>query len=115
MRVYKVCSTTEWLEAQSQGVFRGSGIDLSDGYIHLSTASQLAETLRLHFKGRGDLTLFELDAQRLELTWEPSRGGALFPHLYGELDLSACTCIWTLALGTDETPQLPPALVTATQ
>ena len=110
MRVYKVCSTTEWLDAQPQKVFRGSGIDLIDGYIHLSTASQLAETLRLHFKGRDDLTLFELDAQRLDLTWEPSRGGALFPHLYGELDLSACTCAWTLTLGVDQTPELPLAL-----
>ena len=88
--VYKICTAAEWREATAAGVFRGSPVDLRDGYIHLSTGAQLADTLRLHFAGQRDLVLVEVDSADLgdALRREPSRGGALFPHLYGVLAVS---------------------------
>jgi uncharacterized protein (DUF952 family) len=88
--VYKICSAAEWREAVASGTYRGSAVDVRDGYIHLSTLSQLAETLRLHFAGQRDLVLVEVDPAELgdALRWEPSRGGALFPHLYGTLPVA---------------------------
>ncbi len=75
------------MNAKSAGVFEGSGIDLRDGYIHFSTAEQAQETARLHFKGAADLVVLEIEAAALgdAIVWEPSRGGSLFPHLYGKL------------------------------
>lgn len=86
--VYKILSRAEWIAAQDAGRFEGSDLDRRDGYIHLSTAAQAAETARLHFAGRDGLVLLTLGAEELgdALRWEPSRGGALFPHLYGVLD-----------------------------
>ncbi|MGH7298001.1 MAG: DUF952 domain-containing protein [Polyangiaceae bacterium] len=88
--VYKVCAAREWREAVAAGAYRGSAADVRDGFIHLSTGEQLAETLRRHFAGQRDLVLVELDAADLGdvLRWEPSRGGDLFPHLYGALAVS---------------------------
>jgi uncharacterized protein (DUF952 family) len=88
VHVYKILPRAEWIEAQDAGRFEGSGIDLVDGYIHLSTAAQAAETARLHFAGREGLVLLKLREEDLgrSLKWQPSRGGALFPHLYGALD-----------------------------
>ena len=85
--VYKMLPRAEWIAAQDAGSFEGSAIDLRDGYIHLSTAAQAAETARLHFAGQDGLVLLKLAAKPLEsrLKWEPSRGGQLFPHLYGPL------------------------------
>jgi uncharacterized protein (DUF952 family) len=87
--VYKVVSNTEWTEAQSAGVFRGAEVDHRDGYIHLSDGGQVEKTVSLYFADRDDLVLVALDAAGLgeALKWEPSRGGALFPHLYAELPL----------------------------
>jgi uncharacterized protein (DUF952 family) len=87
-KVYKILSRAEWAAAKAQGVFEGSALDRKDGYIHLSTAAQAGETARLHFKGQADLVLLTLDAERLSnvIKWEPSRGGQLFPHLYGLLN-----------------------------
>ncbi len=89
--VYKLLSQGEWAAAQAVGVFEGSAADLADGYIHFSTGGQLAETARRHFPGRSDLMLLAVDPGGLgeALRWEPSRGGALFPHLYAPLPLSA--------------------------
>jgi uncharacterized protein (DUF952 family) len=89
--LYKVLRASEWLEAQTQGVFRGSATDLGDGFIHLSTQEQLAGTLDRHFAGETGLIVLEVAADRLgaDLKWEPSRDGALFPHLYGVLRLDA--------------------------
>jgi uncharacterized protein (DUF952 family) len=89
--VYKVLSRAQWAEAQRDGVFHGAAIDLSDGYIHFSTAEQLQETVRRHFGARDDLVLLALEAEELgaALRWEPSRGGALFPHLYADLQLGS--------------------------
>jgi uncharacterized protein (DUF952 family) len=88
--LYKVCSAPEWREAVATGTYRGSGVDLRDGFIHFSTGAQLAETLRLHFAGQGDLVVVEVDPADLGdmLRWEASRGGELFPHLYGTLAVS---------------------------
>lgn len=86
-KVYKILSRAEWAKAKDDGVFNGAAVDRRDGYIHLSTAAQAGETARLHFAGQSDLTLLTLEAERLgvALRWEVSRGGQLFPHLYGPL------------------------------
>jgi uncharacterized protein (DUF952 family) len=91
--IYKICPAPLWREAEREGVFRGSDIDRRDGFIHFSSGAQVAETARKHFAGQNDLLLVHVDPAPLgdALKWEPSRGGALFPHLYGELPLSAVT------------------------
>ena len=88
--IYKICPAALWREAERAGSFRGSAVDLRDGFIHFSSAAQVAETAAKHFAGQHDLVLLRVDAARLgaALKWEPSRGGALFPHLYGDLDPS---------------------------
>ena len=88
--VYKICERALWREAEAGGVFRGAAIDLSDGFIHFSTAVQVSETAAKHVAGARDLVLVAVDAGALggALKWEPSRGGALFPHLYAPLDLT---------------------------
>ncbi|MBS0245126.1 MAG: DUF952 domain-containing protein [Proteobacteria bacterium] len=109
MFVYKVCPGALWHEAERKGVFEGAPIDRHDGYIHFSTAEQLGETLRRHFAGQADLLLIEIEAARLgeALKWEPSRGGALFPHLYGDLDLAVVVQVEALQLGADGRHRLP--------
>ena len=89
---------------------QGSPVDLADGFIHFSTAAQAAETAAKHFAGAGDLVLVQVDSGRLgdRLKWQPSRGGALFPHLYGDLDLTAVTRTDPLPLGPDGRHQFPP-------
>ena len=89
--IYKICTASEWQEAERAGRYRGSAVDLKDGFIHFSTAEQAAETAAKWFAGQRDLVLVAIDADALgdKLKWEPSRGGALFPHLYGELPMSA--------------------------
>lgn len=91
-------------------MFRGAPVDLSDGFIHFSTATQAAETAAKHFAGQSDLLLLHIDSAKLgdKLKWEPSRGGALFPHLYGELALAAVTKVDSLPLGSDGSHQFPP-------
>lgn len=101
--IYKILSAAEWQEAERAHVFRGAGIDLKDGYIHFSTAEQAAETAAKHFAGQRDLVLVAVDAEKLgsALRWEVSRGGALFPHLYGELAIRDALWVKPLALGAD--------------
>jgi uncharacterized protein (DUF952 family) len=108
--IYKICAPAMWREAKSAGVFRGSELDLRDGFIHFSTAAQAVETAAKHFGGQGDLVLVSVDAGRLgdRLKWEPSRGGALFPHLYGDLDVAAVTAVDQLPLGADGAHKFPP-------
>ena len=91
--IYKICPAAMWDDAKRSGVFTGAPVDLADGYIHMSTQEQLAETARKHFAGRSDLLLLSVDLSRFEdeLVWEPSRGGALFPHLYAPLPVAAVT------------------------
>jgi uncharacterized protein (DUF952 family) len=103
MVVYKIVATNEWTEAEAAGVFTGAAIDRADGFIHFSTAEQAPETAAKWFAGRDDLTLAAVDAEALDmdLRWEPSRGGALFPHLYGPLPMSAVVWSRPLPLGMD--------------
>ena len=95
--------------AERAGTFRGSAVDLRDGFIHFSSAAQVAETAAKHFAGQHDLVLLSVDAARLgaALKWEPSRGGALFPHLYGDLDPAAVTKVDALPLGPDGRHKFP--------
>ncbi len=81
----------------------GAPVDLADGFIHFSTAAQVAETAAKHFAGQRDLLLIAVAAEQLgeRLKWEPSRGGALFPHLYGPLELKAVTKADPLPIGPD--------------
>ena len=85
--IFKIVPRAMWQEAQAAGVFKGAPVDLADGYIHFSTADQARETAAKHFSGQDDLLLaaFESEAFGEALKWEPSRGGALFPHLYRAL------------------------------
>jgi uncharacterized protein (DUF952 family) len=89
--VFKIVATPEWREAEEAGAFAGAEVDRKDGYIHFSTGEQAAETAAKWFAGRDDLTLVAIDAEALgaALRWEPSRGGALFPHLYSPLPMRA--------------------------
>ena len=90
MMIYKILRSSEWRALKSDGRTDGAPIDVTDGYVHFSTANQLAETLARHFAGETGLQLLAVDPGPLgdELKWEPSRGGALFPHLYRELRLA---------------------------
>jgi uncharacterized protein (DUF952 family) len=101
--IYKICPQATWREAERLGSFAGAGIDLRDGYIHFSTQAQLRETADRHFAGAADLVLVAVDEQALgpSLKWEPARGGDLFPHLYGALDLAGVTWAKKLPLGPD--------------
>jgi uncharacterized protein (DUF952 family) len=103
MIIYKICPAPLWRAAERAGVFSGSEDDRRDGFIHFSTSSQVVETAAKHFAGQSDLVLVRVDTARLgdRLKWEPSRAGALFPHLYGDLDLGAVTGIEPLTLGPD--------------
>jgi len=89
--IYKILDGEEWRRAQRAGVFEGSAIDRQDGYIHFSTFAQVAETAARHFAGAENLVLLSVDDLEIAdaLRWEPSRGGALFPHLYAPLPVSA--------------------------
>ncbi len=101
--IYKICPKKIWREAERHGGFEGAAIDLVDGYIHFSTAAQAAETARKHFAGQADLLLIAVDAGILgpALRYEVSRGGDLFPHLYGALEMSAVLWVAPLPLGAD--------------
>lgn len=107
--IYKICPHALWAEAEGEGLFRGAAVDLADGFIHFSTAEQVHETAARHFAGARDLVLVAVDAGQLgpALKWEPSRGGALFPHLYGELPLAAVHWVKPLPLGSDGRHRFP--------
>ncbi|WP_404338906.1 DUF952 domain-containing protein [Sphingomonas sp. MMS12-HWE2-04] len=105
---YKVL-TAEQLAALEQGSFAGAPVDLADGYIHLSTAAQLQETLDKHFAGQDGLWLAAVDLEVLgdAVRWEPSRGGQLFPHIYGALPLDAVLAYSELHYEADGSLRLP--------
>ncbi len=107
--IYKVVSRSMWEEAEAAGVFRGAPIDVQDGFIHFSAANQVVETVAKHFAGQTDLLLVEVDATRLgkALRWEVSRGGELFPHLYGDMPIDAVLAVAELLLGPDGTHVFP--------
>ncbi len=101
--IYKICPHEMWQEAEACGEFYGSDHDARDGFIHFSTGSQSRETAAKHFAGQTNLVLIAVRADALgpALKWEPSRGGALFPHLYGTLSTSSAQSVEPLPLGPD--------------
>ena len=107
--IFKICPQALWRQSEAQGIFTGAPIDLHDGYIHFSTAGQVRETAARHFKGEDDLLLIAVDADSLgsALRFEPSRGGDLFPHLYGPLAMAAVRWVKPLPLGQDATRIFP--------
>lgn len=108
--IYKIVSRHEWAAAEAEGRFIGSPVDIDDGFIHFSTASQTVETASRHFSGRKGLLLVAVEARALgeALKWEISRGGALFPHLYDVLPLHAVRHVDPLPLGAGGTHLFPP-------
>ena len=107
--IYKICPASAWREAERQGVYRGSADDLRDGFIHFSDASQVAGTAEKYFTGEKALFLIAVDAGALgrDLRWEPSRGGALFPHLYADLDFAAVISVTELPMRPDGSHAIP--------
>ena len=101
--IYKICETALWREVERSGAFHGAPDDARDGFIHFSTAGQVRETAARYFAGASDLMLVAVDADALDaaLKWEASRGGDLFPHLYGVLPLAAVVWARPLPLGAD--------------
>ncbi|MEW9855560.1 DUF952 domain-containing protein [Novosphingobium sp. M1R2S20] len=101
---YKVLTAEQMAQFEREGVFTGAPVDLEDGYIHLSTGEQLEETVAKHFAGQENLQLAEVDLIALgeSVRWEPSRGGALFPHIYGTLPLAAVIAYGELKRTEDE-------------
>jgi uncharacterized protein (DUF952 family) len=99
--IYHMCRRTEWETARAVGAYRGSSQDTADGFIHFSTAAQIRESARKHRAGQRDLVLVTVDPAALgaALKWEPSRDGALFPHLYGVLPMDAVVKVDPLPLG----------------
>jgi uncharacterized protein (DUF952 family) len=108
-RIYKICSASAWRQAEQQGVYRGSADDERDGFIHLSTLSQVAQTANRHFFGQTGLLLIEVDVDALgeAVRWERSRNGELFPHLYGELGLGAVSAVLELRGRSDGHHEIP--------
>ena len=101
--IYKLLRAAEWSQAKAESQFKGSPVDLADGFIHFSTAAQVQETAEKHFAGVSGLVLAEVAESRLPhlLKWEASRGGQLFPHLYAPLPLSAIIRTWVIPLGRE--------------
>ena len=97
---FKILSRADWRAALAEGRYDGSPVDVADGYIHLSAADQLAVTAAKHYAGQSDLMLVEVDLDALgdSLVWEPSRGGALFPHIYGPLPVAAARGVRALSV-----------------
>lgn len=110
--IYKICPRDLWREADKAGFFAGAPVDLADGFIHFSTAAQLRETAAKHFAGQSDLLLITVDEAKIAagLRFEPSRGGALFPHLYDILPLAAVISVMPLPLGADGSHVFPEEL-----
>lgn len=101
MLILKILHRTEWNAFRAAGATLGAPIDLADGYVHFSTAAQVAETAAKYFATASDLVLVACDATKLgpDLKWEASRGGALFPHLYRALTLADVVWDKSLPLG----------------
>jgi uncharacterized protein (DUF952 family) len=101
--IYKIATIEQWRAAETVGVFEGAPIDVADGFIHFSTAEQVADTLAKHFAGQRDLLLIAVDADQFgeALRWEVSRGGQLFPHLYAPLPVSAAKRVDSIPLDGD--------------
>ncbi len=96
--IYKLLAAADWSAAVARGSYRGSAVDRRDGFVHFSAAGQVVQTAAIHFGGQAGLVLLTVDEDRLggELRWEVSRGGASFPHLYGELPVAAVAAVHPL-------------------
>ncbi|WP_309606790.1 DUF952 domain-containing protein [Phenylobacterium sp.] len=107
-RIYKILPRADWIAAQQAGQFDGSPLDQQDGFIHFSTAAQVRETARRHFSGQVGLVVLEVETDDLGdgVRWEPSRGGALFPHLYGPLPLRQVRGVTEAPLDADGAPAI---------
>ena len=108
--IYHICRRVEWPAAVATGFYGGSSQDAADGFIHFSTAAQVVESAARHRAGQSGLLLIACRAERLgeALRWEKSRGGQLFPHLYGPLPLSAVVAVQDLPLDADGRHRFPP-------
>ena len=109
---YKVLTREQMDALLAEGSFAGAPVDLADGYIHLSTAAQVDETVAKHFAGQTALHITAVDLAALgdAVRWECSRGGQLFPHIYGTLPISAVSAHGPLACGADSRILLPVAV-----
>lgn len=109
MLIYKIFRDAEWQDLKERGTTRGAPVDLADGYVHFSTGKQVGETCAKYFTGETGLMLLVLEANELgpSLKWEPSRGGALFPHLYRPLRLADIFWQTDLPLGLDGRHRFP--------
>lgn len=107
--IYHMCRREEWQDGAAAGAYAGSSQDAADGFIHFSTAGQLAGSATKHRAGQTGLVLLGVDPDRLAgaLRWEPSRGGQIFPHLYGALPVTAVVAVWDLPLLADGSHRLP--------
>lgn len=107
--IFKIVPRSLWQEAAERGVFKGAPVDLADGFIHFSTAEQARETAAKHFAAQEDLLLAAFDASGFgeALKWEVSRGGALFPHLYDQLDPASAVWVKELPLAADGSHVFP--------
>lgn len=115
--IFHMCRRDEWERAAAAGAYSGSSQDRADGFIHFSTARQLPESAAKHRRGQAGLLLLTVDPAALgaALKWEPSRGGALFPHLYGPLPVAAVVRVDPLPLDAAGVPQPPPHVGQATE
>ncbi len=104
-----MCRRAEWEAAEATGAYRGSSQDIADGFIHFSNGEQIVASAAKHRAGQDGLVLIAADAEALgsDLKWEQSRGGALFPHLYGALNIGDVTWVRDLPLGPDGMHQFP--------
>ena len=107
--IYKICDQQLWANAEKDGVFKGAEIDLADGFIHFSTADQVASTLAKHFAGRDDLLLIAVDAALMgeKIVYERPRGNMLFPHLYQPLEMQYVLWVKPLPLDENGVYQIP--------
>jgi uncharacterized protein (DUF952 family) len=101
--IYHMCRAEEWAAAEASGSYAGSSQDRADGFIHFSTAAQIVESARRHRAGQDGLLLLAVDPARLgdRVRWEKSRGGDLFPHVYGAIDPAESAWVKPLPLGAD--------------
>jgi len=108
--IYKILGAPDWVAAQAAG-YPSTALDVGDGYVHLSTRAQVGQTLALHYKNAHATRLLEYSLADLagvgEVKWEPSRGGDLFPHLYGQLPIALALRVWILENDADGVPILP--------
>jgi len=106
--VYKICTRNLWIQSSVKGSLLWTDHDIKDGFIHLSAKHQLLNTLKKHYAGVGDLCILTIEIRNLKIKWETSRGGELFPHLYGGLPICCVTRVDYLTLGIGGEQNLPP-------